>query len=151
MLARRHRAVFAAAAVVLLLGGAVAVSAQEASRQVNEIRFRITDVRGSEGRMACGIYSQKGWLKEGQPGAGGHIRDGESVCVFRNVPPGRYGVAAYHDENGNRKLDTNFMRVPKEGICASNDARGVFGPPRFKRASFDYEGGVLELEARLRY
>lgn len=131
------------------------VARQEAAdavpAEVAEIRFRVTEVRNEAGRLTCGLFDRDDWLKRGMPGAGGHIKDGEALCVFRNVPPGRYGIVAYHDENSNRRLDMNFLRVPKEGICSSNNARGLFRPPRFKKASFDYQGGTLELEARLRY
>ena len=116
-----------------------------------EIVFRVTGLRSEAGRVECGLYPRDGWRRRGMPGAGGHIRGDEAVCRFRGVPPGRYGIIAFHDENSSRSLDTNFLRVPTEGICTSNGAKGLFGPPRFKKASFDYEGGVLELEARMRY
>ena len=43
------------------------------------------------------------------------------------------------------------MRIPKEGTAASNNAYRKFGPPRYRDARFDYAGGVLELDAEMRY
>ena len=45
-------------------------------------------------------------------------------------------MAAYHDENGNGKLDTNFLGIPSEGVAASNDAKGTMGPPSYEKAKF---------------
>ncbi len=42
-----------------------------------------------------------------------------------------------------------MMRIPKEAYAASNNARGSFGPPKFKDARFDYPGGLLELSAEM--
>ena len=44
----------------------------------------------------------------------------------------------------------NKMGVPREPYGFTRNARGTFGPPKFKAARFEYEGGTLELtfEAR---
>lgn len=63
--------------------------------------------------------------------------DNSSARVeFRDVAPGTYAVAAYHDINGNGRMDTNFLGIPKEPTGASNDAKGRMGPPSFKDAQF---------------
>jgi uncharacterized protein (DUF2141 family) len=54
-----------------------------------------------------------------------------------DLPPGRYAVAAYVDNNRNGKQDKNFLGVPKEDYGFSNEARGRFGPPDFAEAAFD--------------
>jgi uncharacterized protein (DUF2141 family) len=65
---------------------------------------------------------------------------GEVRFVIHNVRAGRYAVSAYHDENGNGKLDKNWLGAPAEGYGFSNDARGTRSPPRFDRAAFDFDG-----------
>jgi uncharacterized protein (DUF2141 family) len=52
------------------------------------------------------------------------------------MPPGTYAVAVVHDEDGDGRLDARFLGIPKEGIGASNDAQGRFGPARFDAARF---------------
>lgn len=54
-----------------------------------------------------------------------------------DLPPGRYAVAAYVDNNRNGRQDKNFLGVPKETYGFSNDARGRFAPPDFAEAAFD--------------
>ncbi len=117
-----------------------------------EIRFRVTGLRGDDGTLACGLFVEENWLRAGAvDGEGGAIVEGEAVCRFRGVAPGTWAISAYHDENDNGRLDTGFMRIPKEGTAASNNAYRKFGPPRYRDAKFEYRGGVLELEAEMRY
>jgi uncharacterized protein (DUF2141 family) len=60
-------------------------------------------------------------------------------------------VSVFHDENSNGKIDRNFMGIPKEGVGASNDAEGRFGPPKFDDARFTYRGGLNVLTIHVRY
>jgi uncharacterized protein (DUF2141 family) len=52
------------------------------------------------------------------------------------LPPGRYAVSLYLDENGNRKLDKNLLGLPREAVGVSNNPRNQFGPPRFNQSAF---------------
>ena len=67
------------------------------------------------------------------------------------VAPGTYAIAVFHDENSNGKLDSNFMRIPREGVGASNAAKGHFGPPKFDAAAFHFVGGRPELKITITY
>jgi uncharacterized protein (DUF2141 family) len=59
------------------------------------------------------------------------------TLLIADLPPGRYAVAAYVDNNRNGKQDKNFLGVPIEIYGFSNDARGMFGPPDFAAAAFE--------------
>lgn len=61
---------------------------------------------------------------------------GAVTSVFRDLPPGRYAVIAYHDENANNKLDMKFGMFPKEGYGLSNNYIPS-GPPKFNAAAFE--------------
>jgi len=67
------------------------------------------------------------------------IKDRKAIVDFLNLPYGEYAVALLHDENNNNKMDFHFYGMPKEGYGASNDAKGVFGPPKFEDAKFKLE------------
>jgi uncharacterized protein (DUF2141 family) len=60
----------------------------------------------------------------------------KTAMVFRNVPAGKVAVSAFHDENANNKFDTNFVRIPLEGVALSNNPKMGFGPPKFKDSTF---------------
>jgi uncharacterized protein (DUF2141 family) len=55
---------------------------------------------------------------------------------FENMTPGTYAIAAFLDENGNGKMDTNFLGFPKEKYGFSNNARPMMRAATFKEASF---------------
>ena len=57
--------------------------------------------------------------------------------TFRDLPPGRYAVAVYHDENGNDEFDQGFLGIPLEDYGFSNDTPVFLGPPSFGDAAFD--------------
>jgi len=61
---------------------------------------------------------------------------------------GVYAVSAVYDENGNDKLDTGFLGIPKELVAFSNNAKGRFGPPKFDDSSFPLRDD-LAIEIRL--
>jgi uncharacterized protein (DUF2141 family) len=63
------------------------------------------------------------------------MRDGKAQLVFAGLPPGRYVLKSFADENGNGKLDTNLVGLPIERYGFSNDAKGRMGPPTFDAAS----------------
>lgn len=132
----------------LLALSALAPSAH-AGDAVPVLEFR-TMMRSEQGVVRCGLFTEKGWLKAPVQGSVAAIRGGAAVCVFKGVPKGVYGISAFHDQNNNGKLDTNFIGLPTEDYCASRDARGSFGPPSFTDAKFSYAGGAKRLSARMK-
>ncbi len=56
-----------------------------------------------------------------------------------------------HDENGNGKLDKNFIGMPTEGYGASRAARGTMGPPKWEDAVFQFAGGSLQVPVTIHY
>ena len=59
------------------------------------------------------------------------------VVTFDALAPGTYALSAYHDANGNNRLDTNFLGIPTERTGASNNPRPAMRAPRFNEAKFD--------------
>lgn len=55
------------------------------------------------------------------------------------LPTGTFAISIFHDINGDEKLNTNFIGIPKEPYGFSN-AKGTFGPPSFEKASFIMPG-----------
>lgn len=70
--------------------------------------------------------------------------------VFGDLPSGEYALSAFHDENGNAKLDT-FVRIPREGFAFSRNPAIRFGPPRFADAAFAMTAAPEHQSIRMRY
>lgn len=64
------------------------------------------------------------------------IANGQARHTFKNLSPGTYAIAVYHDENRNDDFDTNFIGLPLEGYAFSNGASVFLGPPSFDAARF---------------
>lgn len=124
-----------------------------AGAEPGALRFHFQGLRRDAGVVRCALYAaERDHMKRSFREVLGRVAGGQADCVFAEVPPGRYSMAAFHDENDNGKLDTNWLGIPKEGLGSSNNAKGRLGPPSWKDASFAYDGGALQqLIAPLKY
>ena len=77
-------------------------------------------------------------------------KPGSVVVSMPDIPPGRYAVQAYHDEDGNGRLRKGLFGLPAEAIGFSRDARIRLGPPSFKDAAIDVAEPVTATRLRLR-
>jgi len=109
--------------------------------------------KNDKGYMACLAFrSAKGFPgkpKKAVQAARSRVKRKRGVCVFVGLPPGIYAVSVIHDANDNKKLDTNFLGVPREGYGFSNNAKGTFGPPPFKRAAFRYHRPIQRIYVKM--
>jgi uncharacterized protein (DUF2141 family) len=108
-----------------------------------------------QGQVICSLFTSATdfpkHTEKAEARANSRISKGHATCNFNGVRPGTYAVAVFHDENSNGKLDLKFTGVPREGVGASNNAKGHMGPPSFKDAAFQFQGGNLELAITIHY
>lgn len=73
-------------------------------------------------------------------------------CVF-TVPAQRsnYAVAVGHDEDGDERVKTNLLGIPREGWATSNDVRPTLRAPTFAESSFEVAGPNARIAATMRY
>ena len=69
------------------------------------------------------------------------VKTGAATYQF-TLPAGTYAIGIFVDANYNNEMDRNFFGVPKEQYGFSNNAKGSFGPPSFKDASFTITGDL---------
>jgi uncharacterized protein (DUF2141 family) len=147
---RRH--VLALAMGISVLSSSLA---QVQSSTESLIHVEVAGLRSNKGEVLCSLFSSASDFprrpQKGVAPAKGDISDHHAVCEFVGIPPGTYAVSLFHDENSNGKLDTNFMGIPREGVGASNNAKGHFGPPQFEAAAFRFPGGRLNLTIKINY
>lgn len=137
----------------LMLAGRVVPQTQ--APQANTIHVEIAGLRNDKGQAVCSLFSSAGDFPKKTEKAVAHstsvISNRHAACEFTAVPPGTYATSVFHDENSNGKLDTNFMGIPREGVGASNGAKGHLGPPKFDAAAFRFAGGRLDLNIAINY
>jgi uncharacterized protein (DUF2141 family) len=141
------RRFIAASAGALVLAGASAAHAQAPG----VLRVVVTNVRRALGHVRVEVCTPAEFLKSCEHGGAAPAVAGTTVVEVRDLPPGRYAIQAYLDENDNHEVDQNFIGVPKEGVGFSNDAPFGLGPPTFRRAAFSHGDAADEVTLRLRY
>ena len=67
------------------------------------------------------------------------LRKNPTIKV-NQVKEGTYAFVAFIDENNNGVMDKNRLGIPKEPIGFSVSKMGLFGPPSFKKASYQIPG-----------
>ena len=78
------------------------------------------------------------------------IKSTKAEWVFEHMPYGSYSIKAFHDENGNSRLDKDFLGMPTERYGFSNNARGRFGPPTFASAAFRLNSPQLKIAIEIK-
>lgn len=82
-----------------------------------------------------------------RPAENGRVR-----FSFPDLPPGRYALAGYHDENDNDRFDQTWIGWPDEGLGFSNGAWiGLLGAPSFQAAAVEVAAGAQTIVIALRY
>jgi len=105
-----------------------------------ELTVTVSGIRNASGSVSAGIFnSDNSFAKPSEAFVSFRIKatQGSVGFTIHNLPPGRYAVTAYHDENANGRLDFDPTGVPTEGYGVSNDARNPLAPPEFAKAAFE--------------
>src|SRR5215475_8359103 len=140
--------------------GAILLIASLSASQVqppegNLIQVEIEGLRNNNGQVLCALYSSAEGFPKNATKASAHtkanISNGHAVCEFPGLAAGTYAISVFHDENSNGKLDASFIGKPREGVGASNNAKGHLGPPKFDAAAFKFPGGRLDLKIKITY
>lgn len=120
-----------------------------------QLSFKLRKVRNSKGKVGCALFNNSSGFPMKPAKAYRRIWcpivAHDATCTVPSLPPGTYAAVCIHDENGNGKLDTNWIGFPKEGVVASNHAKGRFGPPSFKDASFSVGRKPKTVHMRIGY
>ena len=115
------------------------------------LSVKVDGVASGKGEIRVAVCDETTFLKKCALGAKVPAKAGSSTVEVPNVPEGTWAVMAYHDENGNEKMDRNAMGIPTEGYGFSNGAVAKFGPPQFKQASFAVGAAPASAQITLNY
>lgn len=141
-----------AAALGLLLSGLAQAQVQPQT-QTGSLSVTLTQVRDARGQLRVGLYQDpKTFRKEALAFAVQQVpaTPGTVQVRFTNLPPGRYAIMAYHDENGDGELNRRLGMFPTEGYGLSNNPK-VMGPPQFEDSAFQVPAAGQAVSIEIRY
>ncbi len=109
-----------------------------------ELTVEMRGAPSAQGQVSLALFGTAAtWLKEGQALQVARAPASPLVRItLKELSPGRYALTAFHDENGNGKLDANFLGVLKEAYGFS---RGV----RHRTRSTNFDEAAVDLRADL--
>ncbi len=120
-----------------------------------ELTVETVDLRSDSGEVRVGLFNNPATFATDDGKIGKLILTPQGRVArgtFADLAPGTYALASYHDENGNRSFDKNFLGWPLEGFAFSNGAPvTLFGPPDFARAAVIVPEGGATVAVRMVY
>jgi uncharacterized protein (DUF2141 family) len=152
-----HAAAIAVIAAALASGfGLLPAPPAQAQAQAASVELTVAKLRNNQGTLGCQLFaSAEGFPTQRERARASvlaPIVDGHARCSFSGLRAGSYAVAVMHDENGNRKLDTNLLGMPTEGYGVSNNRTHAMSAPRWEDARFELADGEAKLlSITLRY
>jgi uncharacterized protein (DUF2141 family) len=120
----------------------------------SKIVVTVEGMRSDRGQVMVAIFSKPEHFPDGDFADQYAKRPASTApvtVVFDGLQPGLYALGAYHDENGNGRLDTNFFGWPIEGYALSNGIRLSFYRPRFSEAAIRLDGSDLAISLHIGY
>ncbi|MGL1957933.1 MAG: DUF2141 domain-containing protein [Colwellia sp.] len=129
--------------ITVIGSSAMIISLSQKSFAAN-LTVNISDVEQGKGQVLVALFSDKATFISGKSSFSAKVKAShkQELVIFKDLPDGDYAVKMFQDENSNRKLDFNFMGIPKEGYGFSNNV-GMFGQPDYKEAKFVVKGDTI--------
>jgi len=137
----------------LVVEGLLILSGQVVFAQ--ETKVKITSLRSEKGKIILNVYNSSEAYEEDTPSKifafpKDKITSGTKT-VNINLKAGTYGIALLDDENGNGKMDKNFIKMPKEGFGFSNFYMEKLKKPSFEDFKFRLVPGESKIEIKAKY
>lgn len=130
------------------------VQAQVAAEGATSLRLEVSTFRNVKGTLNCRLFKDAASFPDGEGSrtVRASISGNQGTCAFDDLQPGIYAVAVVHDENGNGRLDKNFLGLPTEGYGVSNNRTYAASSPKWEESRFTITPREpLVLKVTLRY
>jgi uncharacterized protein (DUF2141 family) len=135
------------AALILAAVATAPASAAPPPAPSAELVVRFEAIEVPKGRILLQLYdNQAAHDDSGTPvrSAAVAVAGQSAVASFAGLAPGRYAIKAFHDIDGDGKLQFNPFGIPLEPFAFSNNAQAEGGPARWQATSFDVPAGRHE-------
>lgn len=124
---------------IALIGAVTLITSSYAVESDNNIlTIHVKGFKNNVGSAMVAVHDRKGtFLTKKEPFRRAILKivNQEATIEF-SMPSGQYSVAVFHDEDSNNDLNMKMGIIPTEDFGFSNNARGKYGPPKFKDTLF---------------
>ena len=99
------------------------------------LTVKITSIQSQKGLIEISVYNDaEKFAQVGKTYKMVRIKPNGSELLhqFSGLPPGKYAICTFHDENANKICDKNFVGIPTEAYAFSNNIRPRFAIPAFE-------------------
>ena len=139
--------------IVIMLSFSVISFASDGVKQKGTLLIKFNGLNSEKGNVIIAVCNSSENYKDNLSpfiGKTVKIEKNSAVLEIDDLPFGEYAVKAFHDEDANNDLNTNFLGIPVENYGFSNNARGMFGPPSWNDAKFkfNYPNKTIEIEIK---
>lgn len=122
-----------------LLAFALSLAVSDVAAHAADVTLIVSGVPNAPEYVACALFSSAA----GFPGETDRARSlkaparpGQTLCVFRDLPPGQYAAAVSLLREGQAQIDKDFLGRPAQAWGVSQNIRHAFKAPGFDEASF---------------
>jgi uncharacterized protein (DUF2141 family) len=130
-----------------LLGVMLSAGIAPYAKAETHLSIQVHLTRDARGELGYLIFSAPAGFP-GDPGRA--LRHGflaipagaKEMTISAELTPGTYAISVYEDRNGNRRLDRNFLGIPREPVGVSGNPHRRSGPPHFDECSFRVDGNA---------
>ena len=124
----------------LLAAGLIAAPSTAA-----DLRFTFEPGAGT-GRIMVALFDSQAAYDHGEPARQAivDVAAGQRDAAFDDLPDGAYAMRAFHDVDGDARMNVNPFGIPTEPYAFSNNAVGNMGPASWDRARVTVSGAVSQ-------
>lgn len=141
------------AVAFMVLSNLLAISQTQIKK--GNLKVVVHNIKSKSGQVGFFLFNSAGAFPSHTEKAllSGYVKTigNTAEYTFNNLATGTYAVFVFHDEDNDKKLKTNFIGMPKEGMGVSNNAKGHFGPPKYNDAKFDFSKSDQTIVISLTY
>jgi uncharacterized protein (DUF2141 family) len=136
-------AIFLSIATLQTAAYAVIPLSSARAQDAASLTVSFTGLRTPSGAIMVGVYDSEASFAAGKmvKAARIDVAGAEAATVIAGLAPGRYGIKAYHDIDGDGRMGMNPFGIPTEPYAASNNAPSNMGPPAWADAVFEVVAG----------
>jgi uncharacterized protein (DUF2141 family) len=133
----------------------VAINGSVIQRKEKSVKIQFTNIRNSKGTLRLGLFKTEAEFDKEKPfkritvSKTGIINKTLSATI--NLPNGTYGISVLDDENDNKVMDYNLIRMPMEGFGFSNYYHIGFSKPKLSQFIIKVDNETVKIKCKFRY